>query len=126
MAVCDQASYHFQAICPALALSAILKAWEYDAHRGGDHFRYGDFNPFGFRSLEDLIERIADPPGLPAELAPSRFSRLRSKKWELGRCSTLPKDADPAASHRPLCNRVFYPSAQLDALLCRAGVWALS
>ena len=125
VAVRDHATHRFQAICPALALTAIHKVWEYDVHHPGDHFRYGSFISFGFRDLEDVLDNIAHPPGLPDELLPVSLAKRRRKEWDLGRCCTLPKNADPAGSRRPLCNRVSYPSAELDSLLCRAGVWAL-
>ena len=37
----------------------------------------------------------------------------------------MPKDSDPANSHRALCDRSKYPTSLLDGILCRAGVWAL-
>jgi hypothetical protein len=121
----DHATHRFQAICPAMALAAIHKTWEYGVWSGGGHFADGSPRTFGFDDVEEILVRILDIPDLPAQLSQSLPSVSRRHNLGIGLCRTLPKDADPADSHRALCDRSRYPTSQLDSILCRAGVWAL-
>ena len=123
--ITDHAAHKVQVICTALALSAIHKAWEYGAFAGGGHFTYATLADFGYRCVDDLLEDAATVHGLPDSLSPFRLGARGRAKWELGRARTLPKNSDPAAAHRPLCNRECYPTAVLDSVLCRAGVAGL-
>ena len=118
----DHANHEIQAICPALALAAIHKSWEYGSWSNGAHFVYGDLHSFGFRDLPHCLEYISEFDWLPAHLQPSRLASRRRQLWNIGKSRTLPKNSDPAAAHRPLCNRTAVPTAELDSILCRAGV----
>ena len=62
---------------------------------------------------------------LPDYLRPSRLAGRRRSRWCLGSSRTLPKNSDPAGAHRPLCDRSGTPTAELDSILCRAGVFVL-
>ena len=72
-----------------------------------------------------LIEFIAEFPGFKFNLQPHELAGVKRNKWDLGRCRTLPKDSNPAAAHRPLCDRSEFLTARLDSVSCRAGVWDL-
>ena len=105
----DHAMHSAQVVCPALALTAIHKVWEYGAWASGEHFQYGTFVDFGFRDIDDLIEKCGHIDWLPEHLQPARLAARRRPSWDLSRARTLPKDSDPAGSHRPLCNRTAAP-----------------
>ena len=122
----DHATHRFQAVCPALALSAIHKVWEFGSGATGEHFVYGTPSCFGYRDIDDLLGAVRSPPNLSPELQPVRLAKRRRGTWELGCCRTLPKHAAPAGSHRPLCNREKYPTSELDSIMCQAGVRGLA
>ena len=72
-----------------------------------------------------MIDQMADIEWLPRHLLPASLAPRRRRSWDLPRARTLPKASDPACSHRPLVNRRPGPTAELDSVLCKAGIAAL-
>eukprot|EP00929_Paragymnodinium_shiwhaense_P102501 TRINITY_DN65698_c0_g1_i2.p1 TRINITY_DN65698_c0_g1~~TRINITY_DN65698_c0_g1_i2.p1 ORF type:complete len:698 (+),score=17.04 TRINITY_DN65698_c0_g1_i2:186-2279(+) len=120
--ITDHATHEVSAICPALALQAIHKTWEFGPLHKEVHFQYGPPEWFGFRDVDELLEHIGHVDCLPAELQPSRLFPRRY--WQLPTSRSLPKASDPANSnsHRPVCNRSRTPTCRLDTIMCAAGL----
>ena len=118
--ITDHATHSITAVCPALALKAIHKTWEYGPLHRQVHFEYGPTEKFGFRDMDEIMEHMGDVDCIPKELTPSRLFPRRL--WEMPSTRDLPKLSDPANAHRPLCDRSRAPTNKLDKVLCAVGL----
>lgn len=73
----DHAMQSAQVVCPALALTAIHKIWEFGAWATAKHFKYGSLHTFGFRDLPDVLDAAVDMDWLPTHLQPMRLAVRR-------------------------------------------------